>query len=228
MRLLIVEDDSDLQGQLKRLLEQAGHDCELAADGAEALYFARDYSFDMAIVDLGLPKVDGIEVIQTLRAEQFSFPVLVLTARSSWKAKVSGLDAGADDYLTKPFQAEELLARVNALLRRANGFSHSRLTVGPIALDTSTSTVYLHDEELSLTAFEFKVLEHFLMNPGKVTTRTTLLDRLYDDHDEDGSNVLDVIIARLRKKLDPDGSLKPITTLRGRGYRFFTGAHRDP
>lgn len=226
MHILIVEDDKELQGQLDRLLSNAGFRTQIAEDGPEALYYAREYSFDMALIDLGLPKIDGLEVIQKLRDEEFSFPILILTARSNWKTKVKGLDAGADDYLTKPFQPEELLARANALIRRAGGFSQQKITIGPIALDVKAAAVYLHQEEIDLTAFEYKILEHFMMNPGKVATKATLLDRLYEDQEEDtSSNVLEVIIARLRKKLDPQGELKPIETLRGRGYRFFKAAH---
>lgn len=221
MEILIVEDDLELQGQLQRLLVNSGYTVQLAEDGDEALYFAREFSIDLAIVDLGLPKLDGMDVIRQLRDEEFGFPVLILTARSNWKTKVQGLDAGADDYLTKPFQPEELVARINALIRRAGGTSHSKINNGPIALDVKACAVYLNEEEIELTAFEYKVLEHFMLNPGKVASKTTLLDRLYEGQDEDtSSNVLEVIIARLRKKLDPDGNLQPIETLRGRGYRF--------
>ncbi len=222
MDVLIVEDDKELQGQLERLLSNAGYNVQLAEDGPEALYYVREYNFDMAIIDLGLPKIDGLGVIQAIRDDEYAFPILILTARSNWKTKVQGLDAGADDYLTKPFQTEELLARVNALLRRAGGFSQQKISVGPLALDMKSAALYKQDQELDLTAFEYKLMEHFMMNPGKVASKAILLDRLYQGQDEDtSSNVLEVIIARLRKKLDPSGELKPIETLRGRGYRFF-------
>jgi two-component system response regulator PhoP len=215
-----VEDDRELQGQLQRRLEHMGYQVNTAEDGVEALFYIGEYDIDLAIVDLGLPKMDGIELIQRLRDDGQGFPVLILTARTSWKAKVKGLDAGADDYLTKPFQPEELEARINALLRRSMGYTQSQLQSGPITLDLKTSAVFLHDQELVLTAFEFKVLEYFMMNPKKITTKSMLIDRLYEDSEDKDSNVVEVIIARLRKKLDPGGHYQPIETLRGRGYRF--------
>lgn len=220
MRVLLVEDDLELRGQLQRQLERMGYQVNLAADGQEALYFACEYDIDIAIVDLGLPKMDGIELIQRLRDNAYGFPVLILTARAGWKDKVKGLDAGADDYLTKPFQLEELTARVKALLRRAAGHTSSAIHFGAISLNISTNEVSVDGEEIDLTAFEYKVLEHFMMNPGKITTKSALIDRLYGDSEDRESNVVEVIIARLRKKLDPTGERQPIETLRGRGYRF--------
>jgi two-component system, OmpR family, response regulator PhoP len=220
MRILLVEDDKELQGQLGRRLEHMGYQLNLAQDGEEALFYISEYEIDLAIVDLGLPKMDGIELIQRLRDDNYDFPVLILTARTGWKSKVKGLDAGADDYLTKPFQPEELMARINALLRRAAGFSQSKVTVGPISLDLKSSAVYVSDLEIDLTAFEYKVLECFMMSPGRIITKSMLTDRLYDDSDDKDSNVIEVIIARLRKKLDPQSRYQPIETLRGRGYRF--------
>ncbi len=220
MRVLLVEDDKELQGQLQRRLELMGYQVCVADDGVEALFYIGEYEIDLAIIDLGLPKMDGIELIQQLRGDNYGFPVLILTARTGWKAKVKGLDAGADDYLTKPFQVEELTARVNALLRRATGYTQSMLKVGPIALDIKSSAVYVDDREIDLTAFEYKVLEYFMMNPNKITTKSMLIDRLYEENEDRDSNVIEVIIARLRKKLDPDGRYQPIETLRGRGYRF--------
>lgn len=224
MHILIAEDNRELLAQLQRLFQNEGHRIQLAETGPEALYYAREYPLDIAVIDLGLPEMDGIDVIQKLRDEDFSFPILILTARSNWKTKVRGLDVGADDYLTKPFQPEELLARVNALLRRAGGFSQHRISCGPIAMNTQLEAFYVDDQAVELTAFEYKVLEHFMMNAGKVVSKSTLLDCLYDDQNENtNSNVLEVIIARLRKKLDPASTLKPIETLRGRGYRFMGG-----
>ncbi len=223
MRILLVEDDKDLQGQLCRLLEHSGNQVNVADHGIEALYFVNDYEIDLAVIDLGLPKLDGIDLIRQIREEGYGFPILILTARTGWKAKVKGLDAGADDYLTKPFQPEELAARINALLRRVTGFTQSKLTIGPISMDIKASTVYLLDEEVDLTTFEYKVLEHFMMNPGRLTTKAALIDRLYEDEEDKNSNVLEVIIARLRKKLDPLGEYGLIDTLRGRGYRFMSG-----
>ena len=223
MRILLVEDDKEIQEQLRALFERREFQVNVANDGMEALFYVSEYEIDLAIVDLGLPKMDGLELIEKLREGRQEFPVLVLTARSTWKSKVEGLDAGADDYLTKPFQPEELLARVNALLRRAHGRTSTRLELGPIALDTRSHVVYLHEQEMDLTAFEYKVLEHFLMHPGKIVTRTMLIDRLYEDQEDRDSNVVEVIIARLRKKLDVRGDYRPIETLRGRGYRFVSG-----
>jgi len=223
MRILLVEDDLEIQQQLQALFERREFQVNVASDGMEALFYAGEYEIDLAVVDLGLPKMDGLELIEKLRQGRREFPILVLTARSTWKSKVQGLDAGADDYLTKPFQPEELLARVNALLRRAHGRTSTRLELGPLALDTRSHVIYLHDQEMDLTAFEFKVLEHFLMHPGKIVTRTMLIDRLYDDQEDRDSNVVEVIIARLRKKLSVKDDYRPIETLRGRGYRFVSG-----
>lgn len=222
MRVLLVEDDMELQGQLQRQLLRMGYQVSAATDGQEALYFASEYDIEIAIVDLGLPRMDGIELIQHLRERAYGFPVLILTARTGWKDKVKGLDAGADDYLTKPFQLEELTARIKALLRRAAGYTSSALKFGPISLNISTNEVSVDGEDIDLTAFEYKVLEHFMMNPGKITTKSTLIDRLYGDSEDRESNVVEVIIARLRKKLDPTGETQPIETLRGRGYRFMS------
>ncbi len=223
MRILIVEDDKELQGRLQQILERHDFQVNLAEDGIEALYYAEEYDIDLAIVDLGLPKMDGLDLIRRLRQGKQEFPIFVLTARSGWQAKVQGLDAGADDYLTKPFQPEELLARINALLRRSNGRTSTLIEHGPIALDTAINVIRLHGEELDLTAFEHKVLEHFLRNPGKIITRTMLIDRLYDQQQDKDSNVVEVIIARLRKKLGGTDQYRPIETLRGRGYRLMNG-----
>jgi two-component system response regulator PhoP len=220
MRILVVEDDKELQGQLQRRLEHMGNYVNVAKDGLEALYYVGEYAIDLAIIDLGMPRMGGLEVIQRLREESHEFPMLILTARSGWRSKVEGLDAGADDYLTKPFQPEELEARVNALLRRSTGLSQSKLKIGPFTLDLKLSAVFVNNEEITLTAFEYKILEYFMMNPRKVTTKSMLIDRLYDDSEDKDNNVVEVIIARLRKKLDPDAKYQPIETLRGRGYRF--------
>ncbi|GAA6152056.1 response regulator transcription factor [Pseudoteredinibacter isoporae] len=221
MQILIVEDDQELQGQLARQLSNSGFQVQVANDGAQGLYFAKEFPIDLAIVDLGLPRMDGMSLIERLREEELSFPILILTARSNWKTKVQGLDAGADDYLTKPFEPEELQARINALLRRSTGVNRKRLSNGPFQLDITANAFFINDDEMELTSFEYRLMEHFMLNPGKVATKPLLLERLYDDPvDENTSNVLEVIIARLRKKLDPSGDLKPIETLRGRGYRF--------
>ncbi|MFC5497705.1 response regulator transcription factor [Caenimonas terrae] len=220
MRLLLVEDDAALRLGLARQLEAEGYRVDQAADGADGLFQAREYPVDLAIVDLGLPKVDGITIVQKLRAEGRTLPILVLTARGSWQEKVRGLEAGADDYLVKPFDYPELAARVKALLRRATKSASDVLSFGTLAIDLSAQVARLAGEPLELTAFEFRLLEYLARERARVVSKKELSDYLYP-HDEDrDSNVLEVLIGRLRKKLDPDGALQPIETLRGRGYRF--------
>lgn len=220
MRLLIVEDETELRQQLQRRFQEEGYAVDVAADGEEGLYLAREYPVDMAIVDIGLPKLSGIELLRGLRAAGKAFPVLMLTARGRWQDKVEGLDAGADDYLVKPFHIEELVARIKALVRRAAGLARPEVVSGPIRLNTSTQQVLLHGKALELTAYEYKVLEYLMLNAGKVISKSDLTEHIYDqDYDRD-SNVIEVFVGRLRRKLDPDNALQPIETLRGRGYRF--------
>ena len=220
MKILLMEDDDALRQQLVTALEKHNHVVEEAPNGQEGLYLGREFSFDLGIFDLGLPDISGIEVIETLRNEGIDFPVLILTARGHWQDKVDGLASGADDYLVKPFQIEELLARVNALLRRASGYAKPEIEKGPISLDSLKQEVKVRGETMDLTAYEYKVLEYLMLNPDKVVSKTELTEHLYaQDYDRD-SNVLEVFVGRLRKKIDPDGSLKPIETLRGRGYRL--------
>jgi two-component system response regulator PhoP len=220
MRLLLVEDDVTLNRSLGAQLEKAGYSVTLATDGKEGLYFAREYPLDLAIVDLGLPSLSGVELIRELRADGKDYPVLVLTARDRWQDKVEALKIGADDYVVKPFHVEELLARVDALLRRAGGWAQSELVCGPVSLDTRTQQVRLDGERLELTAFEFRLLEYLMLHAGEVVSKSQITEALYDQDFERDSNVIEVFIGRLRKKLDPDGRYKPIETLRGRGYRF--------
>lgn len=223
MRLLVVEDESLLNQQLQNSLQEAGYVVDVAEDGREGLYYATEYDYDAAIIDLGLPAIDGISLIQQLRDRGRQFPILILTARSDWQDKVTGLDAGADDYVLKPFRMEEILARLNALLRRAAGFSTPRLQFGPITLDTAGKQVSKDGERVELTAYEYKMLEYLMLHPGQVISKAELTEHLYaEDHDRD-SNVLEVFIRRLRQKLDPDQSLNPIETLRGQGYCFVLG-----
>ncbi|WMS87965.1 response regulator transcription factor [Pleionea litopenaei] len=220
MKVLIVEDEAAIQEQLKKALNKEGYAVDQAFDGEDGLYFATEYPLDMAIIDIGLPKLNGLDLISKIREADHSFPILILTARSRWQEKVDGLSRGADDYLVKPFQIEELLARVNALLRRSSGFATPIISRGPIELNSNNKQIRMHGEELELTAYEYKVLEYLMMNPDKVVSKTELTEHLYEqDHDKD-SNVLEVFVRRLRKKLDPDGQLSPIETLRGRGYRI--------
>lgn len=220
MRLLVIEDDDTVRESLCRQLSEAGFGIEQAADGKEGLYFALEYPIDLAIVDLGLPEMSGLEVIRELRAKGKSYPILILTARDRWQDKVDGLDAGADDYVVKPFHYEEVSARVNALLRRSGGWATSVLNAGPVSLDTSRQELKVDDAAIELTSYEYRIIEHLMMRAGEVISKSDLTDRLYDQDFERDSNVIEVFIGRLRKKLDPDNTLKPIETLRGRGYRF--------
>jgi two-component system response regulator PhoP len=172
------------------------------------------------VVDLGLPKLPGLEVIRRLRAKDRRFPILILTARDRWQDKVEGLDAGADDYVAKPFHFEEVLARLQALLRRSGGWASSSLSCGPVVLDTRAQTVSVEGKPVDLTTFEYRILEHLMLKAGEVISKTDLTEQLYEQDFERDSNVIEVFIGRLRRKLDPDDRIKPIETLRGRGYRF--------
>ncbi|MGJ8678698.1 response regulator transcription factor [Paraglaciecola sp.] len=220
MRILIVEDDSRLLTQLDVLLQQNGYSVDLADDGKKALFLLAEHPYDLAIIDIGLPVIDGFEVIQKARKNDVTCPILILTARDRWQEKVEGLDAGADDYLTKPFHNEELLARVKALIRRAAGKAHPTIEKGPISLDTLSEEVRINSEYVELTAYEYKVLEYLLLNPQKIVSKTELTEHIYDQDFDLDSNVIEVFVGRLRKKIDPDGSINPIETLRGRGYRI--------
>jgi two-component system, OmpR family, response regulator PhoP len=220
MRLLLVEDDPNLSRSLAAQLEQAGYSVEKSTDGREGLYYAREYPVDLAIVDLGLPSMSGVELIKQLRADGKEYPILVLTARDRWQDKVEVLKLGADDYVVKPFNVEELLARVDALLRRAGGWAQSELVCGPITLDTRTQDVKINGAKLELTSFEYKLLEYLMLHAGEVLSKTQITEALYSEDFERDSNVIEVFIGRLRRKLDPANSYKPIETLRGRGYRL--------
>jgi two-component system response regulator PhoP len=223
MRLLLIEDDASLRQGLARQLEGEGYRVDQAADGAEGLYMAQEFPFDLAIVDLGLPKVNGLTIVQRLRAEGSAMPLLILTARSSWQDKVSGLEAGADDYLVKPFEYPELAARVKALLRRSLKAPSDVLALGPVTLELGAQKVRLHGEELELTTFEYRMLEFLVRERARIVPKQELADYLYPHGEDRDSNVLEVLMGRLRRKLDPDGTLAPIETVRGRGYRFTLG-----
>lgn len=220
MKLLVIEDDADLRRQLVAALEAGGYTVEEASDGEEGLYLGSEFPYDLAIVDIGLPKLSGVEVIKRLRAEEINYPIIVLTARGDWQDKVAGLEAGADDYLVKPFHMEELLARLNALLRRAAGHAKPLLVFGALKLDSSGRTVYLHNQPVKLTSYEYRTLEYLMLNAGKVISKTELTEHLYHQDFDRDSNVLEVFIRRLRQKLDPQQDLQPIATVRGLGYRF--------
>jgi two-component system, OmpR family, response regulator PhoP len=220
MRALVVEDETALREALQRDLAGAGFTVDLAADGEEGLFAGSEYPVDVAIIDLGLPKISGLELIRRLRAQDKRFPILILTARDRWQDKVEGLDAGADDYVAKPFHFEEVLARLQALMRRSGGWASSSLTCGPIVLDTRAQTVSVDGKPIELTTFEYRILEHLMLKAGEVISKTDLTEQLYEQDFERDSNVIEVFIGRLRRKLDPDESIRPIETLRGRGYRF--------
>ncbi|MFT6958387.1 MAG: two-component system response regulator PhoP [Halieaceae bacterium] len=220
MRMLIVEDEARLRLQLAQHFSEAGWVVEEAADGAEALYMGSEHPYDIALVDVGLPGLSGIEVIQQWRKKGCVFPVLILTARGDWQDKVEGLEAGADDYVTKPFHLPEVQARINALHRRAAGLATSLVGFGPISIDLAARTVCLDGNVLELTTFEYNTLEYLVTRAGSVVSKTELTEHLYDQDFDRDSNVIEVFIGRLRKKIDPFNTLKPIKTVRGAGYRF--------
>ncbi|MGR9099581.1 MAG: response regulator transcription factor [Gammaproteobacteria bacterium] len=219
MRILVVEDERLLCGQIKEYLSKKGFAVDVANSGADGLYLGKEFPIDAAIIDLGLPDFSGIELIKKLRKESVSFPILILTARSRWQEKVEGLESGADDYLVKPFHFEELLARINALIRRSMGNAHPVLKYKTIELDTVAQSVTVSGNVLELTAYEYKVLEYLMYHQGEVVSKSVLTEHIYDEDFDRDSNVIEVFIGRLRKKLDPDGRLNLIETLRGRGYR---------
>lgn len=220
MRALIVEDDDALRIQIVQALRDQGFAIDEAGDGKEGLYLGLNMPIDIAIIDLGLPGQDGLSIIETFRKQDKSFPVLILTARDRWQDKVDGLEAGADDYLTKPFHIEELLARLRALLRRTGGWSESVMHFERLSIDTRAQQVKVDGNTVELTAFEYRVLAYLATQGGKVISKATLLDHLYDEDTDRDPNVLEVFIRRLRQKLDADKTLNPIETMRGRGYRL--------
>jgi len=220
MRALIVEDEPTLRQQLADGLREVGYAIDEAEDGEVGLHMATTMPVDLAIVDLGLPKIDGVSLIEQTRKAGHSYPILVLTARDSWQDKVDGLEAGADDYLTKPFHMEELQARLRALLRRTSGFTESVLRFDPLTIDTRSQQVEVSGNKVDLTAYEYRLLAYLSINAGDVISKAVLLDHLYEEDTYRDPNVLEVFVKRLRQKLDPDKTLKPIETLRGRGYRL--------
>lgn len=214
MRLLVVEDDKDLNRQIMTALENAGYAVDKAFDGEEGLYLGETEPYDAVILDLGLPKVDGVAVLQGWRRAGKTMPVLILTARDRWSDKVGGFDAGADDYVVKPFHVEELLARVRALLRRAAGHATSELVCGPVRLDTRASRVVVDGNPVKLTSHEYRLLSYLMHHQGRVVSRTELVEHLYDQDFDRDSNTIEVFVGRLRKKLGVD----IIETVRGLGY----------
>ncbi|MCK8047048.1 response regulator transcription factor [Shewanella sp. 1CM18E] len=220
MRLLLVEDDLELQANLKQHLIDANYTVDSADDGEIGLFQGREYNYDAAIIDVGLPKLDGIALITQLRALEIDYPILILTARDSWQDKVEGLDAGADDYLTKPFHPEELVARLKALIRRSAGKASPIITNGPFSLNTSSLEITKSGETINLSGSEYKLFEYLMLHIGEVKSKTVLTEHIYDQDFDLDSNVIEVFIRRLRKKLDPDNQLGLIETLRGQGYRL--------
>jgi two-component system response regulator PhoP len=220
MRILIIEDEAPLRERVTAQLREQGYAVDTAADGRTGLYLGQEYPLDAAVVDLGLPDLSGIEVIRRWRAAGRRFPILILTARGRWQDKVEGLEAGADDYVVKPFHTEELLARLRALIRRTGGWTQAVLQCESIALDTGSQQVTLAGQPVEVTAYEYKLLEYLMLHAGTVVSKTELTEHLYQEDEDRDSNVLEVLVGRLRRKLDPNRDLNPIETLRGRGYRF--------
>ena len=216
MRILLIEDDPVLLNQVKNSLEDNGYSVDSALDGEEGHYLGDTEPYDAVVLDLGLPKIDGITVLEKWRKENKKYPVLILTARDRWSEKVAGFDAGADDYLTKPFQMEELLARLRALIRRSAGHASSDIECGPLKIDTKANKVFMNGTKLKLTSHEYKIIEYFLHHQDKVISRTELTEHIYDQDFDRDSNTIEVFIGRLRKKLGKN----LIKTERGSGYRL--------
>ncbi len=216
MRILVVEDEPTLRAQLAQAIAAAGHTVEAASDGQEAQYLGEVEDFDAVVLDLGLPVLDGLSVLRRWRTAGRSMPVLILTARGAWHEKVAGMDAGADDYLAKPFHMEELLARLRALLRRLGEHASAQWQCGPILLDTRAARVLVDGQPLVLTSHEFKLLSLLMQRKGEVLSRTELAEHIYAQDSERDSNTIEVFVGRLRKKLPP-GSIE---TVRGLGYRL--------
>ena len=219
-RLLLVEDEAQLREQLMEILDRHQYQVDYCVDGAEAMGFSDRNDYDVAVIDLGLPRVPGMDVIRHIRDTGHDYPVLILPARGDWQDKVDGLGAGADDYLVKPFHVQEFLARLEALQRRAGGKLKPTIEAGPIVLDTRAKTVSVNLNTISLTAYEYKLMEYLMQHPGQVVSKSELTDHLYDQDFDRDSNVIEVFVGRLRRKLDPENALKPIATVRGQGYRF--------
>jgi len=214
VRLLVVEDDKDINRQVVAALEEAGYVADKAYDGEEGGYLGESEPYDAIILDMGLPKADGVSVLQKWRRAGVKTPVIILTARDRWSDKVDGFDAGADDYVTKPFHMEELMARVRALLRRAAGHASSQITCGPVTLDTRSGKVFVDGAQVKLTSHEYRLLSYLMHHTGRVVSRAELTEHLYDQDFDRDSNTIEVFVTRIRKKLGQD----VITTIRGLGY----------
>jgi two-component system OmpR family response regulator len=216
MRLLVIEDEPALALRLQQSLEAAGFAVDLAYDGEEGCYLGDTETYDAVVLDLGLPKLDGVSVLQRWREAGRAMPVLILTARGRWSEKMAGFNAGADDYMTKPFEMEEVVYRLRALIRRASGHSQPELACGPVRLDTNGGRVTVDGATIQMTAQEFRILSYLMHHPGRVVSRTELMEHVYDRHFDSDSNVLEVLMGRIRKKVGAE----LIQTLRGQGYRL--------
>jgi two-component system OmpR family response regulator len=216
MRVLVVEDEPQLNLRLEQALEAAGFAVDVAFDGEEAGFLGDTEPYDAVVLDLGLPRLDGISVLRQWRETRRLFPVLVLTARARWAEKAQAFDAGADDYLTKPFEMDEAVYRVRALIRRAAGHASPEIVCGPLRVDTASARVWVDGQAVALTAQEFRILSYLAHHQGRVVGRTELVEHVYDRDDDHDSNVVDVLIGRIRKKLKVD----IVHTLRGQGWRL--------
>jgi two-component system response regulator PhoP len=220
MKLLIVEDEALLRHHLYTRLGEQGHMVDAVASAEDALYRAEQYHHDLAVIDLGLPGISGLDLIRQLRGQGKQFPILILTARGNWQDKVEGLASGADDYVVKPFQFEELEARLNALLRRSSGFTQAAIEAGPLQLDLNRKQATMQGENLQLTAYEYRILEYLMLHQQQVVPKERLIEQLYPDDEERDANVIEVLVGRLRRKLEGETGFKPIDTVRGQGYLF--------
>ncbi len=219
MRALVVEDEPDLNRQLKNAMVDAGFAVDVAFDGEEGYFLGDTEPYDIVILDLGLPKMDGLRILEEWRRSERVMPVIILTARDRWSDKVAGMDAGADDYVAKPFHMEELLARVRAQVRRAAGHASAEIACGPLVLDTRSARVSCHGDPIKLTSHEYRLLAYLMHHNDRVVSRTELVEHLYDQDFDRDSNTIEVFIGRLRKKVPPD----LIQTVRGLGYRMSNG-----
>ncbi|MFP1742737.1 two-component system response regulator PhoP [Lonsdalea quercina] len=227
MRILVVEDNVLLRHHLTVQMNEMGHQVDAAADAKEADYFLHEHAPDIAIVDLGLPDEDGVSLIRRWRSQQIKLPILVLTARESWQEKVIVLEAGADDYVTKPFHVEEVMARMQALMRRNSGLASQVISMPPFEVDLSRRELLVNNSPIKLTAFEYTIIETLIRNHGKVVSKESLMLQLYPDAELRESHTIDVLMGRLRKKLQAADSHEVITTVRGQGYRFDINARQD-
>src|SRR5690554_42014 len=220
MNVLIAEDNNLLRHHLVERLTGSGYQVLAAGDGREAQHLSREYTVEIAIIDLGLPAMDGFELIRSIRTDGKAFPILVLTARGNWQDKVEALQLGADDYVVKPFQFEELEARLNALVRRAAGFVQTQIQAGSLVLDLHRRQATVDEEAVPLTAFEYRILEYLMRHHQQVVSKDRLMEQLYPDDEERDPNVIEVLVGRLRRKLEAAGDLRLIETVRGQGYLF--------